>query len=202
MNKTVPFFLLSLFLSPLCGYAQDNTIIKEDKLVKEIAIPPFEAVAMGGGGDFYFHYASDTKVALKGTDPCLENMVVQVSSNTLTIHPKAGFAENCRIEIHVYAPLIKEIQLNGGGAIEIMEGFAPVEAFTCSLDGGGTVKMTALKVDSLFASLEGGGEISARVNKLIQGKIKGGGVVFYQGEPAVESDISGGGVIKRKRDEN
>ncbi|MDQ3395505.1 MAG: DUF2807 domain-containing protein, partial [Bacteroidota bacterium] len=65
--------------------------------------------------------------------------------------------------------IIKEIQQDGGGRIVIKEGFAPVDVFKCGIDGGGNVKMTALRVDSLLASIEGGGEISAQVNKKLHG---------------------------------
>lgn len=198
MKKLIPFFILSLCCAAVNGNAQDSTLKEGGRLVKEIAIPPFEIVITEGGGDFFFHYAPDPKVALKGKGSCIENTAVEVSSNTLRLRPKGGISGNCRMEIHIYAPYMKEIQQEGGGNILIKEGFAPVDRFKCSIAGGGTMRMTALKVDSLLASIDGGGEISARVNKLIHGKISGGGVIFYQGDPVVESDISGGGAIKRK----
>ena len=198
MKKVIPLLIISFCLSVLYCNAQGNPSVENDKVVKEIALSPFESVVTEGGGNFYFHYAPTTKVELIGTGSCVEETEVKVSSNTLRIHPKGGYSENCRIEIHVYTPVIKEIQQDGGGSIVIKEGFAPMEVFKCSINGGGNVKMTALMVDSLFASIDGGGEISAQVSKIIQGKIRGGGVILYQGNPAVESDISGGGVIKQK----
>ena len=198
MKKVIPLLITSFCFSILHCNAQKNTSVESEKVVKEIALSPFEIVVTEGGGNFYFHYAPNTKVALKGAGSCVEETAVKVSSNTLRIHPKNGFSENCRVEIHIYAPVLKEIQQAGGGNILIKEGFAPVDVFKCSIAGGGTVGLTALKVDSLFASIDGGGEISAQVNKMLVGKIRGGGVISYQGEPVVESDISGGGVIKQK----
>ena len=198
MKKVIPLLIISFCLSAIYCNAQGDPSVESDKVVKEIALSPFETVVAEGGGNFYFHYAPNTKVEIKGAGSCVEKTGVKISSNTLRISRKGGLSENCRIEIHIFTPLIKEIQQNGGGRIVINEGFAPVDVFKCSIDGGGKVKMTALTVDSLLASIDGGGEISAQVNKMIHGKIRGGGVIFYQGDPTVESNISGGGAIKRK----
>ena len=198
MKKVIPLFIISICLSVFCCHAQGNPSEESDTIVKEVSLSPFEMVVIKGGGDFYFHYAPNTKVEIKGAGSCVEKAAVKVSSNTLSISPKGGFSENCRTEIHIFTPIIKEIQQDGGGKIVINEGFAPVEVFRCSIDGGGSVKMVALKVDSLLASIDGGGEISAQVSKRLHGKIRGGGVIFYQGDPAVESAISGGGAIRRK----
>ncbi len=194
----IPQLIIFVCLSVINLNAQYKPFIESEKVVKEIALPPFETVVTEGGGNFYFHYSPNTKVEIKGAGSCVEETEVMVSSGILSISPKGGFSENCRIEIHIFTPIIKEIQHDGGGRIVIKKGFAPVDVFKCSIDGGGNVKMTALRVDSLLASIEGGGEISAQVNKKLHGKIRGGGVILYQGDPAVESNISGGGAIKQK----
>lgn len=180
MKKVMPVLLISFCLSAFYSNAQDNLSTEGDKVVKEITTAPFETIITEGGGNFYFHYSPNPKVEIKGTDSCVETSNVQVLSNVLNISQKEGFSENCRPEIHIYTPVIKEIQQNGGGRIVIKEGFAPVDVFKCSIDGGGELSMEALKVNSLLAS------------------INGGGVIYYQGNPSVESDISGGGVVRRR----
>jgi len=194
--KTLLIFFLCFSITLL--NAQVKPLVGREKLVKEIALPSFETIVSNGGGNLFFHYSLKSKIEIKGAGPCVEGMQVSVASGTLNIRPKAGFSENCRAEIHVFTPSIKGIQQNGGGRVVIKEGFAPMDIFNCSMDGGGAIQMIALSVDSLFASIEGGGVISAQVRKHLDGKISGGGVILYQGDPVVESKISGGGVIKRK----
>jgi hypothetical protein len=198
MKKVISLLTIYCCLSAIYCNAQGNSSIESDKGVKEITLSPFETVVAKGGGNIYFHYSPNTKVEIKGAGSCVEKFIVEVSSNTLSINPKNGFSENCRSEIHIFTPMVKEIQQDGGGSIKIKEGFASVDVFKCSINGGGNVKMTALRVDSLFASIDEGGEISAQVNKILHGKISGGGVIYYQGDPTVESFISGGGAIKQK----
>ncbi|SMG46873.1 Protein of unknown function [Marivirga sericea] len=196
--KKVLLLIITFYLSTAYCVAQDSPSLEKDEVVKEIALPSFNTVAVKGGGDYYFHYSSNTKVEIKGADSCVESIGVIVSSKILSLNPLGGFSENCRVEIHIFMPNIREIQQNGGGRIVVNEGFAPVDKFKCTLDGGGILIMTSLKVDSLLAFIEGGGEISARVNKKIHGKIRAGGVISYQGDPLIETDIVGGGTIKRK----
>lgn len=198
MIKVKLLLIVSCFLPAILCVAQVSSSLEKDKVIKEITLPSFETVVVKGGGDLYFHYSPNTKAEIKETGPCVQKISVEVSSGTLSIRPQAGYLDNCRFEIHIFTPIIKEIQQNGGGSIVIEKGFKPLDAFKCKIDGGGNIKMEALKVDYLRASIMGGGEITAQVSKKIDGKIRGGGVIFYQGDPVIVSDISGGGVIKRK----
>lgn len=198
MKKMKTLIIIFISISASILNAQGKPLERSEKLLKEVSLPPFETVEFKGGGDFYFHYSPTSKVEIKGEDPCVEEMEAVVSSGILRISPKGNFSENCRLEIHVFTSSIKEIRQDGGGRIVINEGFAPVDIFKCSIDGGGKIEMTALGINSLLASIEGGGVISAQVSKKLNGKIRGGGLILYHGDPTVESNISGGGAIKRK----
>jgi hypothetical protein len=198
MKKVLKLIIIFISFSASFLNAQVKPSIGSEKLLKEVSLPPFETVVFKGGGSFYLHYSPTSKVEIKGGGPCVEEMEVVVSSGMLSISPKGSFSKDCKIEFHVFTPSIKEIQQDGGGRIVINEGFAPVDIFKCSIDGGGNIKMAALRVDALLASIEGGGVISAQVSKKLHGKIRGGGLILYHGDPAVESNISGGGAIKRK----
>lgn len=198
MKIMIPLIIIYFCFSAIYSNAQDATSQENDKVIKEIALSSFETVDAEGGGDIYVHYSTHPRLEIKGLGSCVENTGVKVSSNTLNITRIGDFLENCRVEIHIFTPILKEIRQDGGGRIVIKEGFAPVDAFKCSIDGGGDIKMTALSVNSLLATIEGGGEISAQVHNKLNGKIRGGGMILYQGDPNVESNISGGGAIKRK----
>ncbi len=189
---------ISFYLPAILCIAQVSPSVENDQVIEEITLPSFETAVVEGGGDLYFHYSPNTKAEIKGANPCVQKAKVKVSSGTLSISSQVGLSDDCRFEIHIFTPIIKEIHQNGGGKIVIEEGFTPLDVFKCNIVGGGSIKMEALNVDFLQASIMGGGQISAQVSKKIDGKIRGGGVIFYQGDPVVESDTSGGGVIKRK----
>ncbi|MGE0931458.1 GIN domain-containing protein [Peijinzhouia sedimentorum] len=198
MKKVVPLFIIFCFLSDIHLCAQVNSFLEKEKVTREIALQPFSEILIERGGNFYLHYSPTSKVEINGLEAYLTETEFSVSSGILRISPKGNFSGNSKIEVHIYTPLIKGIQQKGGGSIVIKEGFASVNEFKCSIDGGGKIDITTLSVNSLLASIKGGGEISARVDSKLQGKINGGGDIFYQGDPVVESNISGGGAIKQK----
>jgi len=198
MKKVRLLLIFAFCISVVYCVAQVVPSQESGNIIKEIALSEFEKVVVKGGGNFYLHYSPDTKVKIKGASTCVENTKVSLSSNTLRISPAGDLSEQCRVEVHIFTSNFKEIQQDGGGEIVINGGFAPVAIFKCRVNGGGRIEMTALKVGSLLASMDGRGEISAQVSTKISARIKGGGVLFYKGEPIIESDISGGGAIKRK----
>jgi len=201
MKKIIILPLIYLFLYSSHCTAQSNPSFGGNAITKEITLPSFETVEIKGGGKFYFHYSPHfNKMQLKGDNSCIMQTEHSVSSNKLTIWPNSELLEACNFEIHIFTSTLTEIQQDGGGIIVINDGFAPVSQFACRINGGGIIEMTALKVDALYASIKGGGKVSAQVTKTIQAKINGGGIISYLGEPAIASDISGGGIIKRIKD--
>lgn len=198
MKRILTLLIISLVMTTSVLNAQLSSSVEKDKVLKELALSSFETVEFKGGGIIYLHYSPKSKAEVKGVGSCGEQVNIEVSSGILKISPKGNYSENCKLEIHVYTPSISKIKQNGGGRIVMEDGFSPVDIFKCSLDGGGNIEMTALEVNSLLASIDGGGVISAQVTKKLHGKIRGGGLILYQGDPLVESNISGGGAIKQK----
>lgn len=196
MKKLMPLLIISFYLIQISGYAQ---VTEKGKTVKEEkSLPAIEKVTIEGGGNIYIHQSASSKIELRGTKSIVQNTEVKVIDQVLEIHLANQATQNSNIDIHIYTPVITEIEQRGGGKLKVEEGYKSVDQFKCTIHGGGTVDLAAIPVNSLSASIEGGGEISARVNKQIVGKINGGGQIFYHGVPKVESDIQGGGVIKRK----
>ena len=199
MKKIMLLLIILLGLSATFSFAQENYVQEEDNVLKkEITIPSFEIVVNEGGGNIYFHYSHTSSIILEGTNTCMKNVSIETLSSTLKISPKGGLSKSCNLDIHIYTPVLKEIQQNGGGTIVVNKGFDTIDVFKCSLDGGGDINISAIKVNSLFATIDGGGEISAQVKSNLNGRIRGGGLIYYQGNPIVEENVSGGGAIRQK----
>lgn len=199
MKKLLPLLFIFFCVALSATFAQGLSSLKKEGTEKEARnLPPFEKVQVSGGGRFYFHHAPFASMEIKRTGPCREPVEVEVVDNTLYVYSAGADGAGCETKIYIGTPSLNEIRLKSGGNVEIAEGFPAVERFYCRQEGGGRVFMRSLQVDSLFASIEGGGELNARVSKFLQGKISGGGVIYYKGSPVVESELSGGGLIKRK----
>lgn len=197
--KNVLLVLPILFcLSATASYAQKDMPLNTQEKVKEVrTLSSFEKVAVSGGGNFRFHYAPVPSIELRGIGSCIESVETEVRGKTLYIRSERDIGGACHTEIFIGASSLSEIRLKGGGRVKVEDGFPVVDRFHCHLQGGGEVLMYSLAVDSLFATIQGGGVIKARVKSLLQGEIGGGGVIRYLGTPVVESEISGGGVIKK-----
>jgi hypothetical protein len=194
--------LFLLFITQFClanyGKAQDNSSRREEVRTQERAITSFEKVVISGGGNIYIHHSLVSKIILKGTRTNVVKTKAEVVSDVLYINLSDKLTESSEFDVHIYTPVIKGIQLNGGGKVQVKEGFTVVDKFGCGINGGGRINLSSLKVNSLYASINGGGDIYTQVNKFLDGEIKGGGLILYQGSPKVESNIVSGGLIKKK----
>jgi hypothetical protein len=199
MKKLHLLLMIPFCFSIIISKAQDPSSLKEKTITKqERMISLFEKVEVSGGGKLYFHYAPEVSMELSGPGACFESIKTEVVANTLYINAGGAFDDGCEVKIYVGTPALNGIWLKGGGSLEVKEGFPAVERFSCQIDGGGRVHMPSLQVDSLYASIDGGGALRVRVNSFLKGEISSGGVIRYYGSPVVESEISGGGLIKKK----
>lgn len=165
------------------------TSIAQKKIIKS-----FETLSISGGGNVHVFYSPQATLEIKGQETCIEKTEIAQTSGNLSI----AINGDCKkpLQIFIGTPSLKRLNQMGGGNIEVKKGFGTFEILFCSISGGGN--MTILdSIKSLSASVYGGGILSARVNKLLEGKINGGGSIFYKGTAVVKSDVLGGGEIKK-----
>ena len=172
--------LLSI-LSLLVPFAQTNDTTSTDWVAKQISVEPFVDLAIESAGNIVVLYSEKNTLQINGEGLCVEAFKASVSENTLHLTKAEGF-ENCKAEVVIGAPKIKDISVKNGGIINNFS-FA--------------INLTSVKSDSMFASIDGGGVISLDAQKFLYGKIKGGGVINYIGNPFVHTDIIGGGEVNK-----
>jgi hypothetical protein len=197
MKKLTILLLVLLFTSAFTLLAQENNFPGQDGPVIEeiIKVGNFDKIIMVGGGNVFIFQSSDLKLKLVSQDACLQSVSTTVTSNTLKINNSSS--SNCKTDIYIDMPVLKEIQQDGGGDIKVSDGFDTIDSFRGVLNGGGSINMPTLKVDSFFATINGGGTLLIHAQRHLKADIKGGGLISYQGNPKVESNISGGGSVKR-----
>ena len=166
--------ILPSILSLLVPFAQTNDTTSTDWVAKQISVEPFVDLAIESAGNIVVLYSEKNTLQINGEGLCVEAFKASVSENTLHLTKAEGF-ENCKAEVVIGAPKIKDI----------------------SVKNGGIINLTSVKSDSMFASIDGGGVISLDAQKFLYGKIKGGGVINYIGNPFVHTDIIGGGEVNK-----
>jgi hypothetical protein len=197
MKNFTKLLVILLFNSGTLALAQEKGFQEQENPVIEeiIDVGSFDKIVMVGGGNVFISQSSDLRLKVVSQDACLQSVSTTVTSNTLKINNSS--TSNCKTDIYIDMPVLKEIQQNGGGDIKVDEGFDTIDSFRGVLNGGGSINMPTLKVDSFFATINGGGTLLIHANKHLKADIKGGGLISYQGNPEVVSDISGGGSVKR-----
>lgn len=191
MSKIYTLFL-AIFLITVVSCSQSNSM---DYETVEVSLNPFEKVHLTGGANIHLIPSDSYAVELKGHG--VSHTEVEVIRDKLHL-TNEGRSGNQKIDIYIYTPVITSIQINGGGTVEIEEGFQAVEKFECVIQGGGKLTLEALEIGSLDISILGGGAVTAHVEDNINASILGGGSIYYLGNPEVKSSVMGGGSIKRK----
>jgi len=187
--KLITFYLSLITIS---SFGQSDIETKNYK------IDDFSKIITHGGGNLNISYSNEHTLEVKTTNDCFKLVDISVSSRILYIEIKNSKARTCDCTINIGVPVLYELVQNGGGNIVLKKGFKPTNSFECKTKGGGNIDLSEFSVDSVYASIEGGGKILLNARKKLDGKISGGGLIEYLGDPIVESKVSGGGTIRKK----
>ena len=188
--KLITFYLSVIITTSSFGQANIKT--------KNYKVDDFSKIITHGGGNLNISYSDEHTLEVKTTNDCFELVDISVSSKTLYIEIKNLQSSNCNCTINIGVPVLHELVQNGGGNILLKRGFRPTNSFDCKIKGGGNIDLSEFSVDSLYASIEGGGKILLNARKKLEGKISGGGLIEYLGDPIVESNVSDGGTIRKQ----
>lgn len=175
-----------------------SSLAQVDIKSKNYKIDDFSKIITHGGGNLNISYSNEHTLEVKATNDCFKLVEISVSSKILYIEIKNSKARTCDCTINIGVPVLYEIVQNGGGSIVLKSGFRPTNSFGCKIKGGGNMDLSEFSVDSLYASIDGGGKILLNARKKLKGEISGGGLIEYLGEPIVESNVSGGGTIRKQ----
>lgn len=187
--------LIAVYLSVIIT---SSSFRQSELKTKNYVVDDFSKIVTHGGGNLNISYSNEHTLEVKTTSTCFELITISVSSKTLYIDVQNLQSTNCNCIINIGVPVLHELVQNGGGNVVLKRGLSPTNSFVCKIKGGGDIDLSELSVDSLYASIEGGGKILLNARKKLEGKISGGGLIEYLGEPTVESNVSGGGTIRKQ----
>lgn len=173
--KKLRLFLLTLLVVPLALYAQPSNLAEYgEQVIKKEKLESFKELEITNGALVTIQYALDPAISIIGYQDCIDGVSTKVTSNRLHIDSQNS-EMNCSVEIVLEVPVITDVTLRNGG----------------------TVDLTAVTTETMFASIHNGGEIKAAVHDFLYGKIIDGGEINYIGNPDVQSDIVGGGTLSQ-----
>lgn len=165
MSIRLPSVLLASFVAVAAcssGHAQNAGPDSS----RDFAVGAFSSIKVAGPYDVRVHVGGQAGVSAKGPRNILDNMVVEVDGNALSIHPKKGGMLN-RVHWGKHKPIVIDVTApNLDGAIVAGSGDIAVDrvsgaAFKGAIAGSGSLSMATVEVGKLKLEIAGSGDISA-----------------------------------------
>jgi hypothetical protein len=187
-----------------------------DMVTKELDLPEFHEIDVGGCFDVHVSFGRKQKVELTADDNLFDHFDIEVHGGTLDLDFDRDLdpSENPRLDIVVQR--LESVSVHGAGSLEV-EDFAG-ERFAFDLSGAGSLAIDGA-VDELDVDLSGAGSVDARdlkarradvqlsgagnatvtVTDRLRARISGVGNLTYYGDPEDRDvHVSGLGSVRRR----
>ena len=159
-------------------------------------LPSFSSIDLPKGGHV---------VVRPGTTPAVTFVQGSRELTRITVRNGVLVIEKCpnrcprgyRLELEVTAPNLTAVSFANGGSIRVASGFPRVQAFTVSVNNGGTADVRSVVADRVNASVRQGGRILTIPGSTMLARINNGGAIVYWGNARVDSSTEHGGVVTR-----
>jgi len=161
-----------------------------------VAVPPFDAVGLQGGGTVTIVPGPAQRVTIVEGSARFTHIYVEHGRSLKIDACNGDCPQHYRLRVEIVTPRVPVLAVDGGGALTVAGGFAPQSHLTAAVNGGGSIDTRAVNVADVTAAVNGGGDLLVRASSSLTGAVRGGGSVRYWGNPAVTSAIDGGGSVR------
>ena len=164
--------------------------------VQALTLPPFQSVALHGGGEVVIRHGSAPGASL--AQGSLSDSNIRVEAGRLLIdHCPNHCPRGARLRLEVSMPRLASVSVADGGLVRVEAGFPNQPAASASVSSGGAIDLRALPADRVEARIAHGGLIFTRPGRFLDADISQGGGVTFWGNPSVRSSTGQGGVVAR-----
>jgi hypothetical protein len=165
--------------------------------LEPVAVPPFRAVELHGGGIVTITPASVQRVTLLEGSTQFTRVRVDPEGKLRIDVCNEQCPRNYHLRVQIETPSIIGLGVNGGGQMTTASGFAPQRKIGVAVNGGGSIDVRTIDAAAIGAAVNGGGQILVRSNGTLGAAVHGGGEIVYWGNPNVATSIAGGGSVRR-----
>jgi hypothetical protein len=162
-----------------------------------VSVPHFDSVELEGGGHVVVRYGDVQQVRLISGSTAYTRFMVEDGRKLRIEACNDECPHHYDLQVEVTTPHIDALAVDGGGAIDSEGGFPAPHSLDLAIEGGGKIDARAINAERATAAIDGGGEISVRVESELTAAIDGGGNIRYRGNPRVTRAIDGGGEVRR-----
>jgi hypothetical protein len=168
-----------------------STLGKGHITSQERSAEGYNGVIHNGIGNVKIHFAENYRVVVT-TNSDIQNIVtIEIKNNYLYIYledPNTSIKPT-KLEIDVYMPEIKVLNLTGVGNIDVDNGSG--KDLEIILRGVGNITASNYQIKKGTIDSTGVGDIKIWVTEEINGNLAGIGEMFYKGNPKLTINVSG-----------
>jgi len=186
-------------------------------VTEEREVSGFTAVSLNGVGHLIIDQTGSESMSITADDNILPYIETRVRGRELVIgiQDNTTFNNVTELTYHVTVQTINSLELNGAGAVEVLN--LDGQDWQTTLAGGGSITVSG-KVDVQTAELNGAGAYNAealqsqeatvrqngagmaivQVSERLDVSIDGLGSVEYIGNPTVREEINGLGTVRQR----
>ncbi len=178
-------------------------------------VAPFHGVRLDGVGRVELATAPEQGVVVEADDNVVARVHTEVVDGVLTIGLEPGSYHDVTLVIHVAAPALDRVELDGAGKVEgsvgqvadlsvrldgggelILAGWA--DHASLALAGAGSIHAYELGTGRCWVTLAGAGSVEVTVSEHLDAEVAGVGSIRYDGSPTVDQTVTGLGSVEHR----
>ncbi len=168
-----------------------------DVITKTIEQPSFHSIVLSGTADIKFTQGDKQSVAATGNEKAIEHYNITVKNEVLYISPATSAPKNTpSIKLTITAPVLKTIEINGTGDIDIKNTAEFENDLSVIVSGTGDIDLGNIVCNNLDILINGTGDVKAKKMKCQKANINISGTGDIESEIKAEDinmRISGSG---------
>ena len=195
MNKAIVIGMVAAAAAST-GCARDRSESAGPATTRNYQVAGFERIEVAGPYEVTVATGSAPSVRASGGERAIERMVVEVSGDTLKIHPKKrsglnfGWSRNHPVKLTVTVPSLRAAEIAGSGEISVDK--VAGDSFEAGVAGSGDVRIGQVDVKRLKVGIAGSGEVKAGTGRAVAAdyEIAGSGDIDAAGLVAETASVS------------
>jgi hypothetical protein len=164
MNKAIALGMV-VAAAASAGCARDRGESAGPATTRNYPVAGFERISVAGPYEVTVATGSAPSVRASGGERAIERMVVEVTGDTLKIHPKKrsglnfGWSRHHPVKLTVTVPRLTAAEIAGSGNIQVNK--VAGDSFEAGVAGSGDLRLGEVDVKRLKAGIAGSGGIDA-----------------------------------------
>jgi beta-lactamase regulating signal transducer with metallopeptidase domain len=157
----------------------------------------FSAIELRNGGQVNLVQGQSQSVTLLKGDPQESSITLGDDGRLVIDRCPARCPRGHDFEVEVVTPRLAAIAVAEGGTIQSRGEFPHQPEIGVAVSQGGTIDIRSMAVGNVTASVNSGGRIFVKPERVLSAEIEQGGLITYWGAADVKSSVRYGGVVTR-----